>query len=184
MAPPTRLLSVLNFLRDSPSSSIKLFFFLKILFIYSWETQRERQRHRQRKKQGPCREPEAGPDPRTLGSQRASTLIYSHTSLPAFSTFLIMSLEGPYHPATSPSICYYHYLTSSESLASVTGFLYNSTLLDPRHLQHPIPTSVSNFQELGLSHCLGPFDSYNFKFLKFPSLTTTPTYSSLFLLLH
>ena len=30
--------------------------------------QRERQRHRQREKQGPCREPDAGLDPRTPGS--------------------------------------------------------------------------------------------------------------------
>ena len=31
--------------------------FFKILFIYSWETQRERQRHKQREKQAPCGEP-------------------------------------------------------------------------------------------------------------------------------
>ena len=31
-------------------------------------THRERQRHRQREKQAPRREPDAGPDPRTLGS--------------------------------------------------------------------------------------------------------------------
>ena len=43
-------------------------FFFKILFIYSWETQRERQRHRQREKQAPLREPDVGLDPRTPGS--------------------------------------------------------------------------------------------------------------------
>ena len=43
-------------------------FFLKILFIYSRETQRARQRHRQRKKQALCGEPDAGFNPRTLGS--------------------------------------------------------------------------------------------------------------------
>ena len=32
------------------------------------ERERERQRHRQRGKQAPCREPDAGLDPRTLGS--------------------------------------------------------------------------------------------------------------------
>ena len=42
-------------------------FFLKILFIYSWETHRERQRHRQKEKQAPCREPDAGFVPRTPG---------------------------------------------------------------------------------------------------------------------
>ena len=30
--------------------------------------ERERQRHRQREKQGPCREPDVGLDPRSLGS--------------------------------------------------------------------------------------------------------------------
>ena len=37
--------------------------FFKILFIYSWETQREGQRHRQREKQALCKEPNAGLDP-------------------------------------------------------------------------------------------------------------------------
>ena len=32
------------------------------------ERQRHRQRHRQREKQAPCREPDAGLDPRTSGS--------------------------------------------------------------------------------------------------------------------
>ena len=43
-------------------------FLRKILFIYSWETQTDRQRHRQREKQAPCREPNVGLDPVTLGS--------------------------------------------------------------------------------------------------------------------
>ena len=52
---------------------IKIFkksFFLKILFIYSWETHRERgrQRHRQREKQAPRREPDVGLDPESPGS--------------------------------------------------------------------------------------------------------------------
>ena len=44
---------------------------LKILFIHSWETQRdlERQRHRQREKQAPCREPDVRLDPRSPGSR-------------------------------------------------------------------------------------------------------------------
>ena len=33
------------------------------------QKERERQRHRQREKQAPCREPDVGLDPRTLGSQ-------------------------------------------------------------------------------------------------------------------
>ena len=56
-----------------PSIKIRIFeqnhlqllsFFFKILFIFSWETQRERQRHRQREKQAPCKEPDAGLNPR------------------------------------------------------------------------------------------------------------------------
>ena len=43
--------------------------FLKILFIYSWETKRERQRYRQREKQAPRREPYMGLHPGSPGSQ-------------------------------------------------------------------------------------------------------------------
>ena len=32
------------------------------------DRERERQRHRQREKQAPCREPDVGPDSRSLGS--------------------------------------------------------------------------------------------------------------------
>ena len=52
----------------SPSLLFALFFF-KILFIYSWETQKERQKHRQREKQAPWKEPNVGLNPRNLGSQ-------------------------------------------------------------------------------------------------------------------
>ena len=48
-------------------AQVFLFFFFKILFIYSWETWRG-QRHRQREKQALCGEPEAGLNPRTPGS--------------------------------------------------------------------------------------------------------------------
>ena len=62
------------------------YYFFKILFIHSWKTQRERQRHRQREKQTPCREPDAGLDPGTLGScpePRAGAQPLSHPSIPA-----------------------------------------------------------------------------------------------------
>ena len=53
------------------------FFFFKILFIYSRETQRERQRHRQREKQASCREPDLGLHPglqdHALGQRRCQT---------------------------------------------------------------------------------------------------------------
>ena len=56
------------------------FFFFKILFIYSLETQRERerQRHRQREKQAPCREPDAGRDPRSPGSHPGLKAALNH----------------------------------------------------------------------------------------------------------
>ena len=46
---------------------IHFFFFFKILFIYSWETQNEREK--QREKQAPCKEPDVGLDPETPGSR-------------------------------------------------------------------------------------------------------------------
>ena len=49
--------------------SIYFLFFQKFyLFIHERQRQRERQKHRQREKQAPCREPDAGLDPRTPGS--------------------------------------------------------------------------------------------------------------------
>ena len=67
----------------------KIFIFFKILFIYSWETQRERQRqrHRHREKQAPCREPDAGLDPRTPGSRpglKADAQLLSHPGVSVF----------------------------------------------------------------------------------------------------
>ena len=64
--------------------------FLKILLIYSWETQRERerQRHGQRERQAPRREPIAGLDPRTPGSHpepKSDTQLLSLPGVPVFS---------------------------------------------------------------------------------------------------
>ena len=44
-----------------------LFFNFIYLFMRDTEREEERQRHRQREKQAPCREPNVGLDPRTLG---------------------------------------------------------------------------------------------------------------------
>lgn len=75
-------------------SSLWLFFFLKFLFIYSWETARERermrekererekQRPRQREKQAPCRDPSVGLNPGFPGSRpgpKAGTKLLSHS---------------------------------------------------------------------------------------------------------
>ena len=46
-------------------------FFIVIIFKdfnYSWDTEIKRQRHRQKEKQAPRRQPDAGLNPRTLGS--------------------------------------------------------------------------------------------------------------------
>ena len=42
--------------------------FKKRFYVFIRERHTERQRHRRRKKQAPCREPDAGLDPRTWGS--------------------------------------------------------------------------------------------------------------------
>ena len=47
--------------------------------------ERERQRHRQREKQAPCREPDTGLDPGTLGScpgPKADAQLLSHLGIP------------------------------------------------------------------------------------------------------
>ena len=54
-------------------------------------TERERQRHRQKEKQAPCREPDVGLDPRTVGSRpepKAGTQPLSHPGVPEYSFFL------------------------------------------------------------------------------------------------
>ena len=51
------------------------------------KTQSERQRYRQREKQAPCREPDAGLDPRTPGScpePKADAQLLSHPSVPTW----------------------------------------------------------------------------------------------------
>ena len=53
-------------------------FFLKILCIYSWETEKERQRHRQREKQAPCREPDVELDPGSPGSHPGPKAAQNH----------------------------------------------------------------------------------------------------------
>ena len=65
-------------------------FFFKILFIYSWQTQRNRQRHRQREKQAPCGEPVVGLDPRIPGSwpEPRQTLNHWTTQVPQWLHFL------------------------------------------------------------------------------------------------
>ena len=59
-------------------------FFLN-LFIPETHTHTQSQRHRQREKQAPCREPNAGLDPGTLGSRpgpKAAAQPLSHSGIP------------------------------------------------------------------------------------------------------
>ena len=52
------------------------------------DTQRERQRHRQRENQTPCREPDVGLDPWTLGwhsGPKAGNKLLSHAGVPELS---------------------------------------------------------------------------------------------------
>ena len=68
------------------SSFENTYFFLRFyLFIHERHTERERQRQHQREKQAPCREPNAGLDPRTPRSHpepKADTQPPSHPSVP------------------------------------------------------------------------------------------------------
>ena len=57
-----------------------IFYILKILYIYSWETQRGAETQAEGEA-GPCREPDVGLDPRTPGScpeQKANSQPLSH----------------------------------------------------------------------------------------------------------
>ena len=68
-------------------SEFAFLFFIFKYFIYSLETHRERQRRRQREKQVPCREPDVGFIPRTLGSLpelKADAQLLSHSGIPIF----------------------------------------------------------------------------------------------------
>ena len=56
-------------LTEPLKSPEKFFFFFFKFYLFTHERHRERgQRHRQREKQAPCREPDVGLDPRSLGS--------------------------------------------------------------------------------------------------------------------
>ena len=70
--------------------------FFKILFIYSWETERERQR----KKQAPHREPDVGLDPRTPGScpePKADIQPLSPPGVPLYNILYALPKHSPAH---------------------------------------------------------------------------------------
>ena len=84
----------------------KIFFvclFVKILLIYSRETQRERQRHREREKQAPREKPDTELDPRTPGLRpepKADAQPLSHPGAPKIKSYLPQVL---WHQLASPS---------------------------------------------------------------------------------
>ena len=63
------------------------YFFIKILFIYSWETYKERQRHRQREKQAPHREPDVGLNTWTGDHTLSWRQTLSHPGIPQLVNF-------------------------------------------------------------------------------------------------
>ena len=66
-------------------------FFFSFLRFYLFMRDRERQRHRQRDEQTPCKKPDVGLDPRTLGScpeSKADAQPLSHPGVPISSFFL------------------------------------------------------------------------------------------------
>ena len=48
------------------------------MIVTERERERERQRHRQREKQAPCREPDVGLDPGSLGSGPGLKAVLNH----------------------------------------------------------------------------------------------------------
>ena len=69
--------------------------FFKDFYLYIHERHRDRQRHRQRGKQAPCREPDAGFNPRTPGSHpepKADAQPLSHPGVPPFFFFFFKIL--------------------------------------------------------------------------------------------
>ena len=67
--------------------------FLKkdLMYFFTREREKERQRHGQREKPAPCKEPNAGLDPGTLGSHpepKADAQPLSHPGVPILVTFI------------------------------------------------------------------------------------------------
>ena len=64
-----------------------ILFFKDFIYLFERERERERNRHRQREKQGPCREPDVGLNPRTPGSHlepKVDAQPLSHPGVPRF----------------------------------------------------------------------------------------------------
>ena len=78
---------IAEFIRTESKLTFKAFLKKKkdCIYLFMRDTQREGQRHRQREKQGPCREPDMGLHPGTLGSfpePKAGAQLWSHLGAP------------------------------------------------------------------------------------------------------
>ena len=79
------MIRLIQYLVEVSNFFFKDFIYLFIEMQRVRERERERQRHRQREKQAPCREPDVGLDPRTLGScpgPKAGAKPLSHPGIP------------------------------------------------------------------------------------------------------
>ena len=107
------------------------------------DKERERQRHRQREKKVPCREPDAGLNPRTPGSHpgpKTGAKLLSHPGTPAFIPLLKAERWGKEWPQPSMLIFIF---SESRSLLKTVPHIPNSTDFHI-HL---------NFQRYNLAKC-------------------------------
>ena len=68
-----------------------VYIFFKDSILFTHEGHKERQRHRRKEKQDPCRDPNAGLDPRTPGSgpeRKTDTQPLSHPGVPELIPFI------------------------------------------------------------------------------------------------
>ena len=70
-----------------------LFYLKDVIYLFMREREREKQRRRQREKQAPCGEPDAGLDPRTLGSHPQLKADAQPLSHPEITSYKILILE-------------------------------------------------------------------------------------------
>ena len=116
-------------------------FFLKILFIYSWETQREEQRHWQRKKQAHCREPNAGLDPSTPDSRPEPMAVAQSLKHPGAPVRHFLSKI--YRSVLSLSMvvfvtCEYPYFTDTKILPKFTSCCFIAKTVSHMFLKHKL----------------------------------------------
>ena len=121
--------------------------FLKILFLYSWETWKERQRHRQREKQAPQGEPDLGLTPRIPGPHhepKADTQPLSHPGIPPWCFIFLLQ------------VLFEDYLLSLVSLKLQKGINLKSSVFSQRcsNLRDAVPPFTSTALFKGWCKCM------------------------------